>query len=878
MKKIYFLLLALSLFTTVNAQIINFPDANFKTKLLASAPNNAIAKDLAGNYFNIDANNDGEIQVSEALNVSYLMIRSTRNTNSPISNFSGIEYFTNLTVFICNNNNITSLDISSNVALRELDCSNNQLTSLDLSNNTALLLLYCTTNQLTSLDLSNNIALTDLRCFRNQIATLNLNGVNAIQMIRCNNNNITGLDLSNKSNLIELQASRNQLLSLNVDGCVGLQKLYCDYNLLTSLNANGLINLIQLGCNNNQLRTLEVNGLSNLVSLYCGYNQLVSINGTHLTSLSQLHCYDNQLINLDISNSVNLRSLMCSNNQIQAIDFSRLTSLDDIHCSNNQFTTLDFSNNTNLEYLDCSSNPLQSLFLKNNSNEMYDDFENNIYYPVFNFSNSPNLEYICADEFQVEAIQNKIVEYGYNNCHVNTYCSFTPGGSSYTIQGNSKFDLNSNGCDVSDVSLANLKFNTTSGSTSGSIIANTSGNYAISVQAGTHTITPVLENPAYFTITPSSVDITFPAQASPFTQNFCVTPNGLYPDLEVTVLPLNTARPGFNAAYKLIYRNKGNITNSGSINLTFNDAVLDFVITNPTVATQTINNLSWNFIDLLPFETREIIFILNVNSPMETPPVNAGDILTYTATISSPIADETPNDNTFVLNQTVVNSFDPNDKTCLEGKTIPPSEVGKYVHYMIRFENTGTFLAENIVVKDMIDTNKFDVNTLVPMKGSHSFVTKVSSGNKVEFIFENINLPFDDANNDGYVMFKIKTKPTLVNGDTFSNSASIYFDYNFPIVTNTETTTIQALNNQDFEFANYFKLYPNPVHNVLNMDAKETIEISSVNIYNTLGQLVVVIPNAKDVKTIDVSNLPSGNYFIKINSDKGTSNTKFIKQ
>ena len=138
-------------------------------------------------------------------------------------------------------------------------------------------------------------------------------------------------------------------------------------------------------------------------------------------------------------------------------------------------------------------------------------------------------------------------------------------------------------------------------------------------------------------------------------------------------------------------------------------------------------------------------------------------------------------------------------------------------------------------------------------------------------------MPFDDANNNGYVVFKIKTKPTLLLGDTFSNTASIYFDYNFPIVTNTATTTIAALSLQDFEFSNYFNIYPNPVHDVLNITTKETIEVSSINIYNTLGQLVLVIPNAQNTKTVDVSSLSSGNYFIKINSDKGTSNTKFIK-
>ncbi|RTY86333.1 T9SS type A sorting domain-containing protein, partial [Flavobacterium sp. GSN2] len=75
----------------------------------------------------------------------------------------------------------------------------------------------------------------------------------------------------------------------------------------------------------------------------------------------------------------------------------------------------------------------------------------------------------------------------------------------------------------------------------------------------------------------------------------------------------------------------------------------------------------------------------------------------------------------------------------------------------------------------------------------------------------------------------------------------------------------------------YFSVYPNPVKDVLNITAKETIEVTSFNIYNTLGQLVMVIPNAQNIRTVDVSGLTYGNYFIKINSDKGTSNTKFIK-
>ena len=446
------------------------------------------------------------------------------------------------------------------------------------------------------------------------------------------------------------------------------------------------------------------------------------------------------------------------------------------------------------------------------------------------------------------------------------------------ISGQNKYDSTNNGCDINDNILKNLKMHIYSGGNSFDYTTNTTGNYNAALTNGTHTITPKLENPIYFNVSPTTVNVTFPTQTSPFTQNFCITPNGVRPDLEVTLIPLAPARPGFDAKYKLVYKNKGNTTQSGSVNLNFMDTVLDLVIANPVTSSQTAHNLSWNFTALQPFETREITFTMNVSSPMEIPAVNNGDILNFTTTITSSATEETPLDNTFTLSQTVVGSYDPNDKTCLEGSVITPALIGQYVHYLIRFENNGTANAQNIVVKDMIDLSKFDISTLVSTNASHSFVTNIFAGNKVEFIFENINLPFDDASNDGYIAFKIKTLPTLVVNDTFSNDASIYFDYNFPVVTKLASSTFKTLGTPDFEFSNYFTLYPNPAKSVLNISSKETIEVKSISIYNTFGQLVLVIPNAEKVSKIDVSSLTSGNYFIKINSDKGSSNARFVKE
>ena len=66
-------------------------------------------------------------------------------------------------------------------------------------------------------------------------------------------------------------------------------------------------------------------------------------------------------------------------------------------------------------------------------------------------------------------------------------------------------------------------------------------------------------------------------------------------DLEVSLLPIDGARPGFNASYKLIYKNKGTTTQSGIIQLDFNEDELDFVEANPILDSQSSGALSWNY-------------------------------------------------------------------------------------------------------------------------------------------------------------------------------------------------------------------------------------------------------------------------------------------
>lgn len=775
MKKLYFLVTTFLFITIANAQIVNIPNANFKAKLLQANTTNSIAQNSSNSNIKIDTNNDGEIQLSEALLVYKLNVVS-----SGINSIVGIESFANLQRLYCGFNGITNLNLSGLTNLQELSCNNMQLTNLDVSELTNLQLLFCNNNQITNLDVSGLNNLQELWCNHNQLTNLNVSGLNNLQMLSCFNTSLTNLDASGLSNLQEL----------NCSGCI-----------ISNLNISGLINLQTLSFSANSITNLDVNELTNLQNLYCHTNQL---------------------------------------------------------------TNIDVSGLTNLKILECYNNPLTTLFIKNNNSQWYG----------LNFQNSPTLQYICADDEDVAMVEQKIMQYGYTNCHVNSYCSFTPGGTLYTIHGTNKIDVNIDGCDDQDGVYPNLKLNITNGSINGSFISNDSGNYSIPVQSGTHTITPQLENPSYFTISPTSTTVSFPTTVSPFTQSFCITPFGVIHDLEILIFPIGVARPGFNAAYKVRYKNKGNQTENTTINFNFNDAILDFVSSSITPSSQSGDLLTWNVGTLLPLQSGEIFVTLNLNSPMETPAVNSGDLLNYAASINGLNTDVNQEDNYFNYTQTVVNSYDPNDKECLDGNIINPNMIGKYVNYKIRFENTGTYPAQNIVVRDNIDTTKFDISTLQITSASHNCVTRITNSNKVEFIFENINLPFDDANNDGYIVFKIKTKPTLVAGNTISNLANIYFDYNFPIVTNTSTSTFATLGVNEVENKSVV-VYPNPTTGIVNINCNDTIK--NIVLYDIQGRLLMTkIVDSQNV-TFELSNQNTGTYFVKVITDNGVKIEKVLK-
>jgi uncharacterized repeat protein (TIGR01451 family) len=834
MKKHYLSFLLLLINSVLAAQTINFSDAAFKAKLLQSDSNSVIARNLADDYFAIDVNNDKEIQLSEALQVAHLDIEG-----SNISSLDGIEKFTNLVSLQCGNNKIVDLNVGTLVQLTDLNCSSNSIETLTLTG---------------------AISLQNLYCQNNKLSTLNLTGLANLQSFFCGSNSITALNLDDLTNLQTFECYDNRLTSLDFSKLTEVTSLNCNFNRLQNLNVSTLINLNDLNCSNNELVFLEVYGLTRLSSLNCNNNLLTALNINTLFNVIFLNCKNNNLKSIQVTGLGKLMVLDISNNQITSLDTLGLTNLKSLYATNNKLATLDVTNQIGLEIVSVSNNLLTSLYLKNGSNEGVLFLEN------------PTLNYICADETDIAFIQEQINQNGYTNCFVNTYCSFVPGGNYYTFSFNNKFDKTSNGCNALDGNFPNLKLAITDDVASTTFIPDVGSINSYSVKEGNYSISPMLENPKYFSIYPPSQLATFPDSTSPLSTTFCIKPNGSYKDLEVTLLPLDNARSNFQCAYKIVYKNKGTVSLSGAVNMSFDGAALSFVNANPSASTQTSTNLKWNFASLQAQETRTILVNLKVN-----PSVVTGYLLNFIATITNS-ADEIPNDNTADLSQTVVTSISLNDKICLEGNAVSPIKVGDYLHYMIRFENSGSALVNNIVLKDLIDISKFDITTLVPQSGSHPFCTKISANNTVEFILENINLPFDANNNKGHVAFKIKTLPALVNGDELTNSATLYFDYQKPAATNIATTDIKTLKIQDAVFSDFFAIYPNPVKDNFNILNANQIQIGSVSIYNMLGQLVQTFINTNSKSGFDVSQLKSGVYLAKINSGNSSTTLRFIKE
>lgn len=379
---------------------------------------------------------------------------------------------------------------------------------------------------------------------------------------------------------------------------------------------------------------------------------------------------------------------------------------------------------------------------------------------------------------------------------------------------------------------------------------------------------------SYYTVSPSSYnDISYVAGSGVIVYNFPITELP-YNDASVYVISSGTPpRPGFVYQNVVMYKNSGNQTiPSGTVTFTKNNTVtISSVSQSGIVSTPT--GFTYDFTNLLPNETRFIYVTMQVPT---IPTVNLGDMLTNSASITAPANDVIVSNNTSNLTQVVVGSYDPNDKTESHGGKIVHASFtsNDYLTYTIQFENTGTYYAENVRISDVLDA-KLDETSVRMVSSSHANVlTRV--GNTLTWNMNGIDLL---PSGKGYVTFQIKPKPGFIIGDIIPNTASIFFDFNPPIITNTFLTEfVNTMSVSEFDNQSFF-VYPNPTSNFITISGKDNSQlIDSIVLSDVLGKTI----QTKTVNTvstnIDLSDLSNGIYFAKVKSGNTISTIKIIKQ
>ncbi len=712
----------------------------------------------------------------------------------------------------------------------------------------------------------------------------NFTSLHWLDIFHCNL--LDTIDLSSNINLEGLQLLDTEFDFLDISNCLQLHTLF-----VTNINSI--------------LKPLDIDLKSN-VGL-----EFVGLYGVMISSLQ----FGNHpvLNHLEMDNVVGLRSLDLSGAtgleflyiilapDLKELNVSNSEILFDVILLDTQIDVLDFTNSPTLDNL-LVDRGIEFMNLKNaNLNAVFIDCAIN-----------NRLQVICVDE---NNIQN--VEAGLPLCSPQDEVDIILDCFPFTqftqrlILSEFLDTLGNGNCNaVVDPSI-NLKFEIESltndtASYNGYKIQQFSGFYRLPKDQ--LKITPLIDQlNNNYTTTPTSFELDF-TTTEEITEEICFTAINTITDVAIELFPIDDARPGFEATYILRYRNIGTLTSDGSITLSFEDEFITFVSASEAVVEDS-GELTFEYAGLKPFEERNISLVFRLNTPTDPMPLDQGDFINFNAFIFPDQFDVMRQDNFTTLSQEVINSFDPNDKTCFQGPTLMDTLVGRSLDYRIRFENIGTASAVHVFIDDLIDTTSFDINSLRVLEASHDLQT-VIDGNLVQFNFRDIYLPFEDEFNDGFVIYKIQTKDDLQVGDTIKNQASIVFDFNAPIITNIAETIIVTdadgdgfhnLEDCDDASANinpaaeeipnndidedcdgeiltgtdeitvlHFNLFPNPAKDQINIQQFSN-DVFQLKIYNLTGEMIM---EATNVNSIDLSSFNEGIYLMEIEnietSEKGS--------
>ncbi|MBK7763547.1 MAG: T9SS type A sorting domain-containing protein [Bacteroidetes bacterium] len=451
-------------------------------------------------------------------------------------------------------------------------------------------------------------------------------------------------------------------------------------------------------------------------------------------------------------------------------------------------------------------------------------------------------------------------------------------------------DCNYNSGDIALQSIpVSAAINFSTGSNSQSAYTGSTGAYSMQLQQSWMT--------NYSVSIPSNYQFIFPSTAcSPASYTFTSLPQTGVDfslqctsnvDVQSSAAAPASARPAIPFIVHPYVSNTGCDTASGILTL-IKDPNTNYnasLSTNPATYVNG-DTLQWNYNQLSNLSTGAYwtSFFAGVHLTPNTS-VNIGDTLCFQVSSTILSSDVNPINNQYSFCIPVVNSYDPNAKEVMpkgEGiaGNIPLNT--NHLDYTIHFQNTGNAVAFNVSIIDTLDID-IEPSSLRILGASHSMSPQWLAPNVVKFNFSNIMLPdsnADEAKSHGQIRFSVNLKTGLPLGTQIKNKAHIYFDSNPAIVTNTTLNTLANPSSmQIFGNQSSILVYPNPATDELSIQIESmSNELGNVTFYSLNNQLVKQVQLLTKQTKVDIHQLPSGIYIMKVIYGNEYKVLKFVKE
>jgi len=258
-----------------------------------------------------------------------------------------------------------------------------------------------------------------------------------------------------------------------------------------------------------------------------------------------------------------------------------------------------------------------------------------------------------------------------------------------------------------------------------------------------------------------------------------------------------------------------------------------------------------------------------------------GTELLASATIATANTDGDLADNTATSAITVTGSYDPNDKTAYTSSRASNAsfllDQDLWIDYVIRFQNTGTDTAFNIIVTDTLPIF-LDPASISMVAASHPHVWSVEGQGTVKFIFPMILLPDSNVNepsSHGLISFRIRPRSPLTAGTVIENIANIYFDFNPPVITEPSVLVAEFSTGVDEARDSALSVYPNPATASIAVVGED---LASVRIISLEGRVLHQERVEAAPHRMDVHFLAAGTYFMEcLHSNGQRAVTQFTK-